>query len=59
MDTSTSSASARRPGGYAYTSGSKIRQSTLIHQSRARPPPLSPSRTAHYVIFSSPTPPEP
>lgn len=56
MDTSTSSASARRPGGYAYTSGSKIRQSTLIHQSRARPPPLTVAhRTLCNIFLADPS----
>ena len=39
MDTSTSSASARRPGGYAYTSGSKSDKVLYyINHAHAAPP---------------------
>jgi len=57
MDTSTSSASSRRPGGYAYTSGSKSDKVLyyINHVTRTLPPP--PSRTAQYLIFSSTIPP--
>ena len=55
MDTSTSSASARRPGGYAYTSGSKS-DKVLYYINHAHAPP-PPSRTAQYLIFSSTIPP--
>ena len=58
MDTSTSSASARRPGGYAYTSGSKS-DKVLKYINHAHAPPPTVAHRTLFNIFLDDPPPEP
>ena len=53
MDTSTSSASARRPGGYAYTSGSKS-DKVLYYINHAHAPPTVAHRRLFNIFLADP-----
>ena len=56
MDTSTSSASARRPGGYAYTSGSESDKVLYyINHAQAAPPTVA-HRTIFNIFLDDPPP---
>ena len=56
MDTSTSSASARRPGGYAYTSGSKSDKVLKYINHAHAPPPTVAHRTLFNIFPDAPPP---
>ena len=54
MDTSTSSASARRPGGYAYTSGSKSDKVLYYINHAHAAPPTAAHRTLCNIFLADP-----